>query len=214
MKLPLLSTMSILLCAFLCLGFSQAGELEEAIKTAQEGKTPEERLAGIEILAKYDDQQTTTVLIGRLWDQDEAVRLAAVKALEKRGWKPPSEPIEAQYLVAKKDWVKIPELGEDALRSLVMALKLPQSEVREKACWALGEIGDPSALEHLRNIYRHDKSPQVRMAAKSAMDKIQAQVLAEQKKREERPFILYLIIGALAVILLIMFVSLIRSRKR
>lgn len=159
-----------------------AGELTELIAQASGAESASERLSAVKELSEFSDETATTALIGRLWDQDDAVRLAAAQALDERGWKPLVKTVEAQYLIAKQDWEKIPPLGDSALPLLVKALKFPQWEVRLKVCWVLGEIGDPSAMEYLRETYRHDENPEVRLQAKSAMDKIQLKLVEKGEK--------------------------------
>jgi HEAT repeat protein len=191
-----------------------AGELDELIAKASGAESASERLSAVKELSEFSEETATTALIGRLWDQDDAVRLAAAQALDQRGWKPLVRTVEAQYLIAKQDWEKIPQLGESALPLLVKALKLPQWEVRLKVCWVLGEIGDPSAMEYLREAYRHDENPEVRLQAKSAMDKIQLKLVEKEQKQGELPAWIYVFIGTLALILLLLLINLLRRRKK
>jgi len=191
-----------------------AEELSQLIYTAQNGETGEERLEAVMKLAQYDDELATTTLIDRLWDVNEEVRLASAEALDARGWEPPTAPVMAQYLIAKKEWEKIPPLGDAALPSLIKALKLPQYDVRKGACWALGEVGNTEVLDYLNDIYRHDENPGVRMEAKKAMEKIQAKILSEKREDDEQPILLYILISAIALLVIFMLVSLLRSKKR
>jgi HEAT repeat protein len=204
--------------AFFCacgfwLNFALAGELEDIIAQAGGAENVAERLSAVEELSGFSEQSATTALIERLWDQDDAVRLAAAQALEQRGWKPSAKVVEAQYLIAMQNWEEIPQLGASALPALVKALKLPQWKVRLKVCWVLGEIGDPSAMEYLREVYRHDENPEVRLQAKSAMDKIELKLVEEGEEQRGFPVWTYVFIGALALILLLMLVNLLRRRK-
>ena len=45
-------------------------------------------------------------------------------------------------------------LDPEAVGTLVTLLDDEDWRVRAKAIWALGEIGDPAALPHLRRLYR------------------------------------------------------------
>jgi HEAT repeat protein len=67
--------------------------------------------------------------------------------------------------------------AKPAVPVLIEALK--DSSVRDRAVYALGEIGDPRAIEPLEEVAKNDPDSHVRSAAAQAIEKIKEAV---QKK--------------------------------
>ncbi len=63
--------------------------------------------------------------------------------------------------------------GVEAVEPLIAALKDKDSDVRESAAEALVKIGDPKAIEPLKEVAKNDSNSNVRKAAKEALEKIQ-----------------------------------------
>jgi HEAT repeat protein len=121
----------------------------------------------------------TRHLAACLTDPHYLVRLEAAKALDKLGWTPETPAVRGLYLVAKREWSMLVEQGPDAVPPLTERLGDDQADIRRQAreilvrlgqkavapllevlssadpearkgaASALGEIGDPRALEKL-----------------------------------------------------------------
>lgn len=59
--------------------------------------------------------------------------------------------------------------GPEALPALLRLIDHKDADLRERACWALGQLGDPRALTPLRAA-THDRSKAVARAAREALD--------------------------------------------
>jgi hypothetical protein len=73
----------------------------------------------------------------------------------------------------------VPELHDSvwvektaAAKTFVGLLGFSDPSVRKGAAWMLGEVGDKTSSERLRQIFQDDKDPTVRQAAKEALRKI------------------------------------------
>src|SRR5690606_25715020 len=55
--------------------------------------------------------------------------------------------------------------GASALSQLILALDHSSQQVRERAVWALWDVNDPRALDHLISVLRHDTAAKVRRLA-------------------------------------------------
>jgi HEAT repeat protein len=62
--------------------------------------------------------------------------------------------------------------GRDASRGLIYALSDRNAEVRAEAARALGRIGDPAAVLHLRKLWRREDDPTVRRQASLAITQL------------------------------------------
>jgi len=126
-------------------------------------------------------------LIQALERKDWAMRQGAAEALGKIGdiraieplikslkmWTPESPwqlPIVNTEAHARISWA-LSRFGESAVEPLIQALKDNDHEVREKAAYALGEIGDERAVEHLTGLL---KDVYVQKAAEESLKKIKA----------------------------------------
>ena len=74
--------------------------------------------------------------------------------------------------VRLKTAISLSKFGEKAINPLIMALNYNNFMVREKAAETLGEIGDPLALDSLREVL-DDENIYVRKGAEEAMKMIQ-----------------------------------------
>lgn len=122
-------------------------------------------------LGEIADDAAVESLVGALNDADEDVRRVVLLVLEKLGWKPPEEAEEVQQLVADREWDRLAGMGDVAVGSLIEALESGDEEMRVKAAWALGEIGDARAVDPLLSSLQ-DRSASVREKAIWALGKI------------------------------------------
>jgi len=88
--------------------------------------------------------------------------MKAAEALDQLGWVPKDDSEKTRYLIAKKQWDELVKLGEPAVGPLIETLEdedfnmccgasiKEAMAVREGAARTLGEIGDSSALEALK----------------------------------------------------------------
>ncbi|MHB8958933.1 MAG: HEAT repeat domain-containing protein [Candidatus Limnocylindrales bacterium] len=80
---------------------------------------------------------------------DPAQRLQAAGALDEIGWQPDKAEVGACYWAAKRQWGKCVEIGSPAVETLIPFLASGYVNDRDDAAEALGEIGDPRAVEPL-----------------------------------------------------------------
>ncbi len=76
-------------------------------------------------------------------------------ALDKIGWKPQDATERAYYLIMKKQWELLAELGKPAVEPLIQALRY--SNFRREATEVLGEIGDARAIEPIIQVMPYEK---------------------------------------------------------
>jgi HEAT repeat protein len=138
-----------------------------------------------------------------LYDPDPGVRRSAAASLERMGWQPPGEAVQAAWLVALDRWDEAVAIGPGAARTFVAALRNRDDHSRRKAAdalvrlgpasisplrrtlegrdararalavWALGELGATDSTDALVGALG-DTSPEVREAALVALDKLGA----------------------------------------
>jgi len=88
-------------------------------------------------------------LVLTLEDDDADVRSRAAASLERLRWEPGDDRERAIYLIAKKQWYKLAEIGEAAAGPLNRRLEDKDEEVRNEASWLLEEIGSAEDLDKL-----------------------------------------------------------------
>jgi HEAT repeat protein len=88
-------------------------------------------------------------LVLTLEDDDMDVRSRAAASLERLRWEPGDDRERAIYLIAKKQWYKLAEIGEAATGPLSSRLEDKDEEVRNEASWLLEEIGSAEDLDKL-----------------------------------------------------------------
>lgn len=71
----------------------------------------------------------------------------------------------------------LPQVGRDAIRPLTAALQTENDAVRIEIINALGEIGYPQSLGHLKYVVENDSSAEARAAATMSIEKIDPAVL-------------------------------------
>ncbi len=72
----------------------------------------------------------------------------------------------------------LPRVGKDAIRPLVTALQTDDSAVKAEIVRALGDIGYPQALGHLKYVVENDESPELRTLAQESIEKIDGSAMA------------------------------------
>ncbi|HDL15004.1 MAG TPA: HEAT repeat domain-containing protein [Euryarchaeota archaeon] len=78
---------------------------------------------------------------------------------------------EIKALITKKEWRKVKEIGEEAVKPLIALLKDEDKDVRWKAAYALGKIGNKRAVEPLIALL-NDKDEDVRNTATDGLKKL------------------------------------------
>nr|MBN1229788.1 HEAT repeat domain-containing protein [Anaerolineae bacterium] len=91
----------------------------------------------------------STSLIRALHVERGVVREAIVDALHLIGWIPQDVSAEVAFRIATRNWRDIVLVGSSAVPHLTDILNDPDGNVRRGAAWALGEIGDQSAIPPL-----------------------------------------------------------------
>ncbi len=138
------------------------------------------REACAESLGKIGDRTTIPVLISLLRDKDPQVKIEASLALGKLKVVE-AVPYLCDNLSAKSGgvrWAAVRTLGaiKEAKSAVIPLISLldeeKESNIRDWAAWALGEIGDTRAIKPLVNALKKDKSPDVRQEAGLALEEI------------------------------------------
>ena len=104
-------------------------------------------------------------------------RLAAEQRLKNAGEYAIPYMLEALADESRKDEVAniadaLGKIGRDAIRPLVSALQMDNAAAKAEVIRALGEIGYPQSLGHLKYVAENDRSEQLRGLALEAMEKI------------------------------------------
>lgn len=100
---------------------------------------------------KRKSEERIRYFLGRVTDENPAVRWKAIEALARTGDMSVVDPIIAA--LSDEDW-----------------------RVRQKAAWALGFLGDPAAMAPLRHALR-DESEGVRDMVQEAIDEIKKKMI-------------------------------------
>ncbi|MCB0284610.1 MAG: HEAT repeat domain-containing protein [Calditrichaeota bacterium] len=112
-----------------------------------------------------------TPLINLLKHPDMAVRKTVVKVLDMINWKPGQDEIGAAYFIAKQEWEKSIELGEQAVDPLIEVLTDDELWHRKRAAENLGKLNDNKAVDSLIQSLG-DKYWNVREAAMKSLIKM------------------------------------------
>jgi HEAT repeat protein len=128
-------------------------------------------------LGEIGDAQSTDALIAALGDEHWKVRRRAAEALGKIKDTTAIEPLskaldDESGDVQDKARDALVRIGGPAVIALIQALKHEDANVRQRAAFALGDIGSAKALDALTEA-KEDKSGWVRNAVKGAIKKIQ-----------------------------------------
>jgi HD-GYP domain-containing protein (c-di-GMP phosphodiesterase class II) len=132
----------------------------------------EVRVAAATALGRLGGPAVVEPLCSALQGDDCRLREAAANALDRVGL-PADDAIQAWYAVAKGDWFRATALGVHAIAPLSAALKDQRWAARRTAAEALGRLADPAAEPALRAVLE-DPSPEVRMAAGQALERMTA----------------------------------------
>ncbi len=144
-------------------------------------ENPGVRCAAINALTQIGDKRAIEPLVALLTDKNENVRDAAIRALGAMGDARSVQPLCA--VLGQHPYVTagaLSKLGAAAIEPLVNALGEANKDVRRAAAWALGKIGDLTAVQPLVAMLRHED----RETAFSA-----AEALREMVTLNVKPFI-------------------------
>ena len=146
--------------------------VEPLINALKADKSEYARRQIAQALGELGDPMAIEPLIQALRDEDSSLREVAAKSLDKLGWNPGEDIAKVYYLIAKKQWKEFTKIGKQAVEQLIQTLKDEDSQVRDGAAQALGEIGDKRAVEPLINVLKADKNFYVRGGAANALGKL------------------------------------------
>ena len=128
-------------------------------------------------IKKMEKKRDVEGLFEALQYFDSGVRERAAFALDRLGWKAGDDTEKARYLLAKKEWDDLTELGGPAVEPLILALKKElfeiqkEREVRCRVAETLGVIGDARAVEPIVQALK-DRHEDVRKHAEIALEKM------------------------------------------
>lgn len=125
------------------------GPLTAALKDYQ----PSVRKAAATALINVNDSRVIPPLKDSLDDLDVQVREAARGTLLAKNWTPDTKnkKEQANYCIAKRDWVQCEALGKAAIEPLLLELSQDDSPYQVEAARVLGEIKDPTSIKPLIN---------------------------------------------------------------
>jgi HEAT repeat protein len=136
----------------------------------------------VESIGKIGEKATIPFLISLLKDKDPQVRIEASLALGKMRAVRAVESLcnNLRTKNAGVRWAAVRAIGaiKDAKAAVIPLISLldeekeKESNIRDWAAWALGEIGDTRAVKPLFNAIKMDKSPDVRQEAELALKEI------------------------------------------
>ena len=110
-------------------------------------------------------------LIGALKDKSENVRLETTKTLDKLRWKPGNDTEKVHYLIAKKEWHELANVGRPAIEPLIQALD-KSSSVRQDAAGTLRKIGELAVEPLIQVLKDENKNVRFRLEASEILGKI------------------------------------------
>jgi len=178
----------------------------DAISDAQkklDDVDPRVRVAALDELAGVNNAEANAILMRGMSDNDLRVKVKAIDLLGIHQFKD-AVPMMSQELFLRDtpDVVKlhlVAALGEIGAQSgMLPVLTFLQTQTNERArgtaVFALGEIGNPKAIDLLTQIVGSDKSPMVRKLAQEALAKIDGELpsvhseeVAAQRNKEHEP---------------------------
>jgi HEAT repeat protein len=104
-------------------------------------------------------------------EKSKSVRQAVVAALDKLGGQSENDEASAQYWIMKREWERCIAIGTPALKPLIACLRDKDTKVRRSAVDALGQIGDPRAVDPLIDCLK-SRDMEIRRSAVTALGRI------------------------------------------
>ena len=101
------------------------------------------RSAAVDALAKYQPEDTRSILREALVHPDPQVRLNAAWALHHMGWEPHTNQESLKYLIARMEWEKVAGYGQEAIHECCRMIRNrdPEAEGAVRALTMMGEPG-------------------------------------------------------------------------
>ena len=116
----------------------------------------------IDALGKIGDKKTIDTIKEFITNKNAkrgaSVRLSAAEAIEKMGWVPETNEEKIDFLIAKKDWSAISDLGEEAVIKLITLLDDDSDFTKNDAIQCLGNIGHKKAVEPIIEVVKGDET--------------------------------------------------------
>jgi HEAT repeat protein len=152
-------------------------------------------------LGEISDKRTIPALVKALDDEYIGVRISAAYALDRMSWKPATETEQILYLIVKERWLDLAKIGKKAagkltdrlndsyyhtrngvagtlrklgslaLEPMLEALNRPDPDVRCRALWILGNVGNSRAVIPI-TLLLQDDDPTCRKEAVAALGEI------------------------------------------
>ncbi len=123
------------------------------------------RDAAIRALGRINNPAGNVELMRLLGKESPELSTKAAYVLSDVGWTPEDPEARAAFLITTNQWEKVPELGEIAVKALIVALGHDDESGRLKAVEALGKIRAREAVDHLMVCL---KDPSMGVRAKAA----------------------------------------------
>ncbi len=111
-------------------------------------------------------------LVWKLEDENWEVRSEVAVVLEYLGWIPKTIDEEILNIIAKEKWEELLYLKQLNLYKILNFLNDRDKDVRSKAAWVLGEIGNTEAVQPLFDLFMVDLNNDVKISAAKALGKI------------------------------------------
>ncbi|MHA2357865.1 MAG: HEAT repeat domain-containing protein [Candidatus Heimdallarchaeaceae archaeon] len=118
-------------------------------------------------------------IVKSLEDEEWEVRGEAAVVLEYMGWVPTNDKEKVLILIAKEKWQELLTIQELHPDDFIHYLKDKDNDVRAKAAWILGEIGNPKTIQILYDIFMTDTNEDVKESAAISLVKIGGKEVTE-----------------------------------
>jgi len=120
--------------------------------TAFKNEDMETKKAAAEALGLLGSNEAVAPLADALKDDDAGLRQACAQALDKLHYQPEKVEDNITYLIALQAWDKVAKMGAPAFEPLSACLSDQNTDVKQGAIEALGNLGDKRAIAPLSNV--------------------------------------------------------------
>ena len=129
------------------------------------------RIAAAESLGKLADPAAMDKLVPLLRDQDPIARAIAARSLHRLGWRPNTDTLKIQQILAIGNLHQLVTMGPEAVEPLLELMRYGSPNKQLAAVKTLGEINDPRLLRTMIEALHMD-TPAIRIAALETLERL------------------------------------------